>query len=98
MRLAELVDRARDGDVEAFGDLYDEYALTVYRSIHERVYSGELAERFTCETFISAAKGLSAWHGQDFTAWLETIARSLMVDYFVRPAKSSSSGDEGDGA
>lgn len=52
MRRAELVDRAQAGDVGAFGELYDEYSLTVYRYIYARVSSSALAEDLTSETFV----------------------------------------------
>lgn len=80
MRRAELIDRAHAGDVGAFGELYDEYSLTVYRHIYERVSSSVLAEDLTSETFVRALHELDAfrWQDRDFGEWLVTIARRLI--------------------
>jgi RNA polymerase sigma-70 factor (ECF subfamily) len=61
MRRAELVDRAQAGDVGAFGELYDEYSLTVYRYIYARVSSSALAEDLTSETFVRALRALDSF-------------------------------------
>lgn len=84
MRRAELVDRAQAGDVGAFGELYDEYSLTVYRYIYARVSSAALAEDLTSETFVRALRALDSfrWQGRDFGAWLVTIARNLITDHY----------------
>jgi len=84
MRRAELVDRAQAGDVDAFGELYDEYSLTVYRYIYARVSSSALAEDLTSETFVRALRALDSfrWQGRDFGAWLVTIARNLITDHY----------------
>jgi hypothetical protein len=79
-RIGRLVDRARDGDVKAFGDLYDEYALTVYRYLYERTSSNDLAEDLTAETFVRAVRGLDTCRGPDFSAWLTVIAQNVVAE------------------
>jgi RNA polymerase sigma-70 factor (ECF subfamily) len=83
-RRAALVDRAQAGDSEAFGELYDEYSLAVYRYVYARVSSPALAEDLTSETFVRALRALGSfrWQGRDFGAWLVTIARNLITDHF----------------
>ncbi len=83
-RRAALVDRAQAGDSEAFGLLYDEYSLAVYRYVYARVGSVALAEDLTSETFVRALRALGSfrWQGRDFGAWLVTIARNLITDHF----------------
>jgi RNA polymerase sigma-70 factor (ECF subfamily) len=83
-RIAALVDLARDGDAEAFGQLYDHYSRSVYRFIYYRVSSQVLAEDLTSETFFRALRSMASfqWQGKDFGAWLTTIARNLVVDHF----------------
>jgi RNA polymerase sigma-70 factor (ECF subfamily) len=82
--LKELVLRARDGEAEAFGVLYDRYVELVYRYIYYRVGSHAMAEDLTSETFLRAWRRMSDfnWQGKDFGAWLVTIARNLVVDHF----------------
>ena len=83
-RLAALVDLARDGDAEAFGQLYDHYSTSVYRFVFYRVSSQALAEDLTSETFFRALRSMTGfqWQGKDFGAWLMTIARNLVVDHY----------------
>jgi RNA polymerase sigma-70 factor (ECF subfamily) len=83
-RLIALVELARKGDSEAFGQLYDHYHASVYRFLYYRVGSVTLAEDLTAETFFRALRSMSSfrWQGKDFGAWLMTIARNLTTDHF----------------
>jgi RNA polymerase sigma-70 factor (ECF subfamily) len=83
-RIAALVDLARDGDADAFGQLYDHYSAGVYRFIYYRVSTQALAEDLTSETFFRALRSMASfqWQGKDFGAWLTTIARNLVVDHY----------------
>ena len=83
-RLIALVELARNGDAEAFGQLYDHYHASVYRFLYYRVGSVPLAEDLTAETFFRALRSMSSfrWQGKDFGAWLMTIARNLATDHF----------------
>ncbi len=80
----EIVSRARAGDAEAFGELYDQYVGFVYRYIYYRVGSVALAEDLASETFVRALRRLPSfqWQGRDFGAWLVTIARNLVADHY----------------
>lgn len=82
--IMELVERAQNGESDAFGRLYDHYADTVYRYIYYRVGSRATAEDLTSETFLRALRriGTFTWQGRDFGAWLVTIARNLVADHF----------------
>ena len=83
-RLIALVELARSGDKEAFGQLYDHYQPSVYRFLYYRVGSMTLAEDLTAETFFRALRSMHSfrWQGKDFGAWLMTIARNLTADHF----------------
>jgi RNA polymerase sigma-70 factor (ECF subfamily) len=83
-RIIALVELARSGDKEAFGQLYDHYHVSVYRFLYYRVGSVALAEDLTSETFFRALRSMSSfrWQGKDFGAWLMTIARNLTADHF----------------
>jgi RNA polymerase sigma-70 factor, ECF subfamily len=84
LRLAALVDLARHGDSDAFGQLYDYYSPSVYRFVYYRVSTTQLAEDLTSDTFFRALRSISSfqWQGKDFGAWLMTIARNLVVDHY----------------
>jgi RNA polymerase sigma-70 factor, ECF subfamily len=79
-----LVERAQNGDTEAFGLIYDRYMDTVFRFIYFRVGNRQLAEDLTSDTFLRALKriGSFTWQGRDLGAWLVTIARNLVADHF----------------
>ena len=83
-RLIALVELARNGDKDAFGQLYDHYQPSVYRFLYYRVGSMTLAEDLTAETFFRALRSMHSfrWQGKDFGAWLMTIARNLTADHF----------------
>jgi RNA polymerase sigma-70 factor (ECF subfamily) len=83
-RIVALVELAKRGDAEAFGQLYDHYLSTVYRYVYYRVGAHALAEDLASETFLRALRSLSSfhWQGRDFGAWLVTIARNLVTDHF----------------
>jgi RNA polymerase sigma-70 factor (ECF subfamily) len=82
--LRTLVLRAKTGDADAFGMLYDRYLDLVYRYVYFRVGSHALAEDIASETFLRALRGIGdfTWQGRDFGAWLVTIARNLVADHF----------------
>ncbi|RAY15304.1 RNA polymerase subunit sigma-70 [Actinomadura craniellae] len=82
--IKRLVLRARDGETEAFGQLYDHYLELVYKYIYYRVGTHALAEDLTSDTFLRALRRMSDfnWQGKDFGAWLVTIARNLVADHF----------------
>jgi RNA polymerase sigma-70 factor (ECF subfamily) len=83
-RLRALVDLAKDGDSEAFGQLYDHYVTGIFRFVYYRVGSQQLAEDLTSETFVRGLRSIQrfTWQGKDFGAWLTTIARNLITDHF----------------
>ncbi|KQT93630.1 RNA polymerase subunit sigma-70 [Marmoricola sp. Leaf446] len=83
-RLIALVELARGGDAEAFGQLYDHYHAGVFRFLYYRVGSVQLAEDLTSDTFFRALRAMSTfrWQGKDFGAWLTTIARNLTTDHY----------------
>lgn len=83
-RVIDLVDRAREGDSHAFGQLYEKYVDAVHRFIYYRVNDPALAEDLTSDTFVRALRriGSFTWQGRDFAAWLITIARNLVTDHF----------------
>jgi len=84
-----LIEQARR-DPEAFAALYRRYLTPVYRYLYSRLGSVHDAEDITTQVFIDALEGLSANHyraGGCFSAWLFTIARRRLVDFYrQRPA------------
>jgi RNA polymerase sigma-70 factor (ECF subfamily) len=83
-RVVALVELAKTGDSDAFGQLYEHYVGQVYRYLYYRVGNVTLAEDLTSEAFFRALRNLGSfkWQGRDFGAWLTTIARNLAVDHY----------------
>jgi RNA polymerase sigma-70 factor (ECF subfamily) len=81
---AAIVTRAQAGDSEAFGLLYDHYLDPIYRFIYYKVFSREVAEDLTSDTFMKALKRFSSYNPERgrFNSWLYQIARNTVVDYY----------------
>jgi RNA polymerase sigma-70 factor (ECF subfamily) len=79
-----LIEQARH-DPEAFAALYRRHLTPVYRYLYSRLGSVHDAEDITTQVFIDALEGLSANQyraGGCFGAWLFTIARRRMMDFY----------------
>lgn len=84
----EAVRRAQTGDPEAVGWLYERYYLPVYRYFRIRVEDQDVAEDLAAEVFVRMMEHLPRYRaqGRPFLAWLYTIARNLLIDYYrARP-------------
>lgn len=70
-------------DPEAFGELFDRYALKIYRYTYSRVRHHESAEDITSQVFHDAFENISQYRPvAPFSAWLFTIARRRIADFF----------------
>jgi RNA polymerase sigma factor (sigma-70 family) len=81
---AVLVAEARH-DSKAFTALYRHYLTPVYRYLVSRVNNLHDAEDLTAQVFTEALEGLVAdryQSGGNFAAWLFTIARRRLVDFY----------------
>jgi len=85
----DVVNRAINGEGEAFAQLYDEYFDKIYRYIYIRLGNQAEAEDLTQEVFIKAlgAIGSYKWRDLPFAAWLFRIARNHMIDHLRRVSK-----------
>jgi RNA polymerase sigma-70 factor (ECF subfamily) len=76
-----LIERARGGERDAFGELYDRYVESVYRYVAFRVRDDDEAEDVTSDVFIKAMGALPRYEPrQAFLAWLYRIARNAVID------------------
>ncbi len=91
----ELVRRACNGDSEAFGSLYERSLDRVYRYIYFRVTDDATAEDLTSKVFLKAWENLPRYKAgkAPFIAWLYTIARNTVIDYY-RTKRQTSALDE----
>jgi len=79
----DIVQRARSGDQQALGELYDLYFPRIYRYILARTGNPAEAEDITEEVFVRVLGAISGfqWRQAPFAAWLFRIAHNQFVSY-----------------
>lgn len=80
----KLIDRARRGDRQAVGKLYERHFDSIYNYVYYRVDNQATAEDLSTEVFIRMLENLDGFSPGErpFLAWLYTIARNLVIDYY----------------
>ncbi len=81
--LKNLVEKAKDGDKEAFSSLYRLFFTPIYRYIYFRTGSKAEAEDLTQDVFLKAYASLRrySYSGTSPLAYFYTIARNSVIDY-----------------
>jgi RNA polymerase sigma-70 factor (ECF subfamily) len=80
-----LLERAQQGDEEAFSLLFEQYSKRIFNFIYRMVGQSDLAEDLAQETFVRAYKKLGALHLQEDTqlsTWLFSIAKNVVRESF----------------
>jgi RNA polymerase sigma-70 factor (ECF subfamily) len=78
-----LIERAQQGDLDAFNLLVDRYQRSVYNVALRYLRTPELAEDVTQDAFLRAYRALGTFrndHGHGFRAWLLRIASNRALD------------------
>ena len=90
--LISVVKRAKEGDKSAFEQLYNEYFAPLNRYIIIRVGDVSDAEDLTQLVFIKFYKNLVNWQDKGYqpSAYLFTIARSVIADYYRSKGRKGS--------
>lgn len=75
--------RAAEGDLEAFGLLYERYVGRIYNYVYYRTGNIYDAEDLTEKVFMRAMRHIPNYHdrGLPFTAWLYRIAHNLVANW-----------------
>lgn len=86
---ALLIQRARQGDSQAFVEIYERCYPPVFRYVFYRVGGQEAAEDLASEVFVRMVAGMPRFQpkGRPILAWLYTIARNLVTDYHRKNAR-----------
>lgn len=89
----QLIGLAKDGEAEAFGELYERHVHAVYRFLYARLDSRMDAEDFTEEVFMRAWNSISSYHerGIPFLAYLLIVARNVLIDHYRRNGRAPQS-------
>ncbi len=82
----ELAKAAKQGDTQAFAELYERHINRMYRYVVTRVGNTTVAEDVTGDIFIRAFESIGSyeWRGVPFSSWLFKIAHNRIVDHFRR--------------
>jgi RNA polymerase sigma-70 factor, ECF subfamily len=76
---------AAQEDPQAFSELYAAYVRPMFRFMYNRVGSAEEAQELTAAVFLAAVESLPRYnHRGNFAAWLFSIARRKVSDYYRR--------------
>lgn len=78
-----LIARAAEGDRAAFGVLYEQNSLRVFRHAYFLTGNSTLAEDITAQTFLNALEAIPRYEqrGVSFKSWLLRIACNLVINY-----------------
>ncbi len=93
----DLIQRARRGDAEAFGELVTRYQTSVfnvcYRILHERAEAEDMAQ----ETFIRAHARLSTFDEERaFGPWIRRVAANVCLNHLASQKSTAELDDERD--
>lgn len=80
---AQLIERARSGDRQAFKNLVVSHQQKVYLLAYSLLRNREDATDVVQETFMRLYQKLDAFEpGRNFQGWLLQIAKNLCIDYY----------------
>src|SRR5687768_7135374 len=80
-----VIERARNGDEEAFVLIYENFSPQIHRYVYRLVGHAELADDITQETFLKAFQGIkSIARDSNIGAWLYRIASNACFDVLRR--------------
>src|SRR5689334_16178399 len=82
---AAVIERARNGDDEAFVLIYEHFSAQIHRYVYRLVGNLELADDITQETFLRAFQNIGKIaHDSNVSAWLYRIASNACFDALRR--------------
>lgn len=80
-----VIERARNGDEEAFVLIYESFSPQIHRYVYRLVGNAELADDITQETFLKAFQGIRGIaRDSNVGAWLYRIASNACFDALRR--------------
>jgi RNA polymerase sigma-70 factor, ECF subfamily len=87
---ADLILRARDGDVAAFVALAKRHEASVWRIARQTLLETSLCENLVQQVFLNVFEHLNTYDGaRDFGIWLRSIARNLARDELRKAARAN---------
>ena len=86
--MIQLMIAAKQGDTQAFSDIYQEYYLPIYRYLFKRCKHQALAEDLSQAVFLRLYKSKTEYRdtGKSPLQYLYIVARSVLADYWRKNA------------
>ncbi len=93
-----LIARAKRGEIEAYGQIYERYLDLIFRYVRARVSDQRDAEDLTEQVFLRSFESLERYEdrGWPFSAFLYRVARNVVVDHYRLQKEHFSTNDFGD--
>lgn len=83
----ELIKIAQAGNAEAFGEIYNRYAQSIFRYLYAHLNERQDAEDLMADVFLRTWQALPEYQrrkGVPFYVFLYRIARNRLIDYYRR--------------
>ena len=82
--IQNLLEKAKNGDKQAFSIVYKEYYSPIYRYFFSRTHKKELTEDLTQDVFLRVYVSLNSFKITDKSplAYFYTIARNVLIDFY----------------
>ncbi|MDQ3324093.1 MAG: sigma-70 family RNA polymerase sigma factor [Acidobacteriota bacterium] len=92
----DLIVRARSGDDEAFGVIFEHHSRFIYKFIYTMLGERSAAEELTQETFLAAYKSIHGLRGDaQLRTWLCAIAKNVVYKSLrIRRKEGTNSGEQ----
>lgn len=89
--LDQLAIKAKSGDAEAFGKIFDLLSDPIYRFLAFRLKNPDDAEEIANQVFLEAWQGISRYDGKrSFKTWIFSIARYTLIDFYRQHRSTAS--------
>jgi RNA polymerase sigma-70 factor (ECF subfamily) len=84
----ELIARCMNGDLEAFGRLFERYEPSIFRYAYHMTGNADEADDIKQDTFVKAYRALSGFRGEcTLLSWLLKVAGNLSRDHLRKRAR-----------
>lgn len=96
MEIRKLILKAKEGDNEAFGQVFEEYFTSIYRYLYFRLGDKTLADDLTQDVFLKVFESLESLVVSDKSplTYFYTVARNLLIDNYRKKKISTIDEDE----
>jgi len=88
-KIDKLVDKAQQGDQQAFAQIYKIFADPIYRFALIKLSDRDKAEDVVAETFRRLWRYLDRYRAKNFRSYIFTIARNIIIDIYKQESKEN---------